>query len=121
MTKTVIVREQFYIKHSWSDCHIESVQFLKNAHVHKMFITVEVAVEHGNRAVEFFVLRSNIIDAFTLSGSVDIVQHHIYQIGGKSMEMIAQMLFNDLQSLGYKVVSVECSEDGFFSGKVYQQ
>lgn len=113
---TVSIQESIYIKHNWSDCPIKDVSFLRDKHIHKMFITVEVIVQHLDRQVEFFVLRSDLLHAIDALYPID-VKMQIYDLGQRSMEMVAKDLFDILCNCPYNVISVTCSEDGFFSGK----
>lgn len=119
---TVKVQELFYVKHNWKTCPIPESSFLQNEHVHNMTVVVEVEVNHSDRAVEFFVLRKDLINSFGHMLNWDQLcceeNNYIYDIGSRSMEMVSEALLDSLAKLGYNVVSVECSEDGYFSGKV---
>jgi len=115
MKTTVKIQESIYIIHSWPGCTVIEVDFLRNKHTHQMFVIVEVSVNHSDRAVEFFVLRKDVLD---LLYRYPLTSAYVYNIGNQSMEMVAQELFNKLTEVGYSVESVECSEDGNFSGKV---
>lgn len=119
MRTFVKVKTEAYIKHNWPDCNIEQSDFLKNVHVHKMIVTVEVEVTHSDRQVEFFVLRGDILRALQSLYKIE-PKGVIYELGTRSMEMVAEDLFSWLNQQ-YNVHFVECSEDGFFSGKVEVQ
>ena len=120
MKTFVQVKTEVYIKHNWPNCNIEQSDFLRNEHVHKMLITVEVEVTHSDRQVEFFVLRGDILRVLQSLYKIE-AKGVIYEIGTRSMEMVADELFMKLYEQQYSVYSVECSEDGFFSGKVIRE
>jgi len=119
MKKTLVkVQTELYIQHNWEGCPLEEVAFLKNKHVHKMFVTVEIGVEHNDRQCEFFVLRADVLKA--LEGLYPVtLTVRIHEIGSHSMEMVAHELFDYLEEFGYPAIfAVECSEDNIFSSRV---
>lgn len=59
-TTNVIVRLQFESTHSWPDCDIAEVAFLRLEHRHVFHVTARKTVRHTNRDVEFIVLKRRI-------------------------------------------------------------
>ena len=117
MRKIVKITDSVYAQHAWPNCDIEMSSFLRNHHVHKMFITVEVLVTDSNREVEFFVLRRDLLEVIKLFPKME---SEVYDLGSHSMEMVAEIIYNELIQMKYNVWAVECSEDGYFSGRVEQ-
>ena len=60
MRKKVVIRTDFVALHSWSDCEIEAVKFLRCPHRHKFFVELKFDVTDNNRELEFFVLQYKI-------------------------------------------------------------
>lgn len=57
--KQAIVRTQFAALHCWTNAPAE-VKFLQCPHRHIFHVEVAVVVDHGDRAVEFFILREQV-------------------------------------------------------------
>uniref|UniRef100_A0A6M3MAY7 6-pyruvoyl tetrahydropterin synthase n=1 Tax=viral metagenome TaxID=1070528 RepID=A0A6M3MAY7_9ZZZZ len=101
MKTSIFVTAEFTALHSWADCPIEEVAFLRNSHRHKFFVKVKTVVHHDDREKEFFVLKKILVDYLN-----DFYQNK--NLGSKSCEMIAR----DLGLLLWKDISaVEVWED----------
>jgi hypothetical protein len=98
------VTTSFQAIHSWRDCDIEKVAFLRNKHRHLFRVKVTCRVYHNDRDVEFFVLQDQ----------VDMIcaAWHKKDIGSQSCEMMAHDLMLSLRDQKYDVEEVEVSEDG---------
>lgn len=99
---SVWVTASFVGFHKWIDAPDE-VAFLRNEHRHVFHVKVSVAVTHGDRDVEFFILKRDLSD-------------HCAGFAGRSFlyscEQVAFILGELLQKDQYKVQWVEVSEDG---------
>lgn len=99
----VWVTDRFAGFHKWDTAPREK-NFLQNRHRHLFHVKLTVQVEHDDRDVEFFELKDELTE----------VLHQISEYGQDcgSCEMIAKRICNDITESGYKVHSVEVSEDG---------
>jgi hypothetical protein len=104
--------------HRWPDAP-EHLSHLATRHRHEFRISVTVAVEHSERAVEFHELRAvveqllpNLADggAFHPGSTREVWAG--YEFGSRSCETIAGGIAGHLEHLGYRVLSVTVSEDG---------
>ena len=102
--------------HYWVDAPDE-VAFLRNSHRHMFHITAEVAVDHSNRDVEFFILQSHMRD-----WALELTPMRRRNSGGSFMscEMMAEQIADRLNGDGYNVLMVEVSEDGESAGRWYR-
>jgi 6-pyruvoyl-tetrahydropterin synthase len=57
--KSIRVSGEFEGVHHWPDAPKE-VEHLRNLHAHIFKVEVEIAVDHGNRYVEFFIAKRNL-------------------------------------------------------------
>lgn len=99
---SVWVTDSFVGFHKWVDAPDE-VYFLRNEHRHVFHVKVSVAVTHGDRDVEFFILKRDLGNHCARFAD----QSFLY-----SCEQLASMLGELLQEDRYKVQWVEVSEDG---------
>lgn len=58
--KNIIVNTKFSAIHSWPDCDIAEVDYLKNPHRHLFHVTMKAHVNHDNRHIEFIQLKNKI-------------------------------------------------------------
>lgn len=124
--KHVIVRTQFEALHCWPDAP-EMVEFLRHPHRHIFYVTVGVMVEHGDRAVEFFILKrqvESIIFRHILAQSSEFVHTtrcsdrnvNLVVLKG-SCEAMAEAIANALhEEHGYIIATVAVSEDNENTG-----
>jgi len=99
---SVWVTDSFVGFHKWIDAPDE-VAFLRNEHRHVFHVKVSVVAAHGDRDVEFFILKRNL-------------SLHCERFAGQSFlyscEQLASRLGALLQKDRYKVQWIEVSEDG---------
>jgi len=99
----VIVKSAFEAVHSWPECPIDEVAFLRHPHRHIFHVTVKIEVSHDDRDVEFIVFKRKVneyLEAF-YSGK---------DIGRESCEMIAKEIISYF-SEKYSIHSVSVFED----------
>jgi 6-pyruvoyl-tetrahydropterin synthase len=102
----VVVKTEFQATHNWPTCNIEEVEFLKNEHRHRIFVTVKVETT-GDREVEFFVLKGVVDQLIDDAYGFDKLK----RMGSSSMETISHRLLSELRQLGYNAVEVSAFED----------
>lgn len=107
----IAVKTTFEGIHEWSECSLSEVQFLKNAHRHIFYVEVILPVTHDDRQLEFFIVKAqlqDIINKFPKNGYT-----HIYHLGQKSCEMIADIFIDELRIVYPMIKSIQCkiSED----------
>lgn len=61
MVTRIIVNLQFEATHSWPDCNIPWVGYLRNTHRHVFHVTMKKKVNHDNRDVEFIDFKYNVL------------------------------------------------------------
>jgi hypothetical protein len=61
MKTNIIVNLQFEGIHCWLECPIDDVSFLKYPHRYIFHITCKKEVNHGNRDIEFIMLKREIL------------------------------------------------------------
>lgn len=106
--------------HSWSNCNIESVSFLKDLHRHIFIIKVTLEVFDDDREIEFFVLQNKIKNAIKtrfVTSTFDL-----YNFENNSCEMIASFLCEKFINIycysKNRDIKVEVMEDGENGGIV---
>lgn len=103
--------------HRWADAPA-TVDYLSARHRHLFGVTVRLAVDGPDRAIEFFmfqrVLNEWVASRFKRGDDG-------FEFGGYSCEMIATALATYLQSCDYAVQCVEVDEDGENGGGVWIQ
>jgi len=93
--KSIEIRTDFEILHKWSECNIQKVNWLKNLHRHKVYVTVQIEVRHNDREIEFFLFKENIDSIIdNLYGN-----QKLKNVGDKSMEMICDDIFTEVSKL----------------------
>ena len=110
---TIWVTTQVPGFHYWSEAP-DSVSFLKNEHRHLFHIRLFVDVEHDDRDVEFFTLKTELESYLKMKFGIPAY------FGQKSCEMIARCISEYFEAGGYNVASVEVSEDGENGAIVYE-
>lgn len=58
--KLIVVQACFEGIHSWPDCSIPEVWFLKHPHRHIFYVKVKWEVNHNNRDKEFIVMKQRL-------------------------------------------------------------
>lgn len=94
----VVVSLQVEGTHSWPDCPIPEVDFLKHPHRHMFHINAQKLVTHDDRDVEIIQLKRAILDYFGVQ-PVDF--------RNLSCEMIARRLMES-----FKLCACSVMEDG---------
>ena len=56
----VIINTRFAAIHSWPNCHIDEVDFLKYPHRHEFHVTAKKSVKHNDRDIEIIQLKDHI-------------------------------------------------------------
>ena len=102
MKRQVVVTLQYEGTHSWPECPLEYVSFLRYQHRHMFHIKCWKNVEHNDRDVEIIMLKRQIIAHLN-----DVVPSKEGSFGRMSCEDIAQMLLAD-----FKLAACEVLEDG---------
>jgi hypothetical protein len=97
----IIVNTRFSAIHSWPDCDIAEVDYLRNPHRHEFHITVKAHVTHDNRYIEFIQLK-NKINQFLRNNWEE------KNLGRLSCEMMAEKLRQEFPICFY----VRIMEDG---------
>ena len=90
--------------HSWPECPIDEVYYLKDTHRHLFHIKAFKIVSHDNRDIEFIQLKHSISQYF-LKYFDDSIRCCVF--GSMSCEQIAQELIDC-----FGLCSCEVSEDG---------
>jgi len=105
----IIVRFQFEGFHFYKDAPNE-VDFLRRPHRHIFHCEVKLPVAHNDRGLEFILVKQH-LQKF-------IAEKYDFELGGKSCEMIAEDLLEEItKKYGLrKDVTIEISEDGENSG-----
>ena len=106
MIKTIWINTQFPWFHSRADAP-EEVKFLKNEHRHMFYVKVELAVNHDDRDIEFFIAKKYINQVIS-----NIFPEHPTQDGYRigSCEMACQSIYDKIKEK-YKVISISVNED----------
>lgn len=90
---------QYEALHNWENCDIEEVSFLKYPHRHIFHFKAYKEVNHGDRDIEFIVLKRKMI-AYMEETYPD------RNLGSQSCEMIADELIKK-----FNLSCIEVSED----------
>lgn len=110
-TIQVFCRTQFIGYHRWENAPDE-VAFLRSNHRHVFHVKIVCRVKHGDRDVEFIMLKRE-VDNY-------ILLHFQEQTFTKSCEMIAAEIMDYLCSAGYMPIFGEVSEDGENGGTIHR-
>lgn len=84
MQKYIVVQLQYEGVHSWPECPIEQVSYLRNPHRHIFHIVCEKQVFHNEREIEIISFKKKILDF------LDIKNNHDFK--DKPCETIAEEL-----------------------------
>ena len=95
----IIINTTFSAIHSWPDCPIKEVSFLRNPHRHVFHVRMKKEVFHNDRDVEFINFK-NKVDEFLKRA------YHNIDIGSTSCEMLAKEL-----AYGFDCFYVRVMED----------
>lgn len=87
----IIVKLQIEATHQWVDCNIEEVDYLSNLHRHIFHIVAKKEVSHADRSIEIIEFKHDLEDYFDKYYNKD---KRLYELGGKSCEMLATELYN---------------------------
>ncbi len=105
----IIVRTRFEGFHFWKEAPIE-VDFLKLLHRHMFYVEAKIPVMDNDRQLEFFIVK-RFIDS--------VIKNNFPngEIRGKSCEMIAEIILEEIQSKyalrkGVSVYVFEDNENG---------
>ena len=90
--KEVYCTLQFEAVHSWPDCPIEEVKYLRDPHRHTFNIKAHVIVTHNDRDIEFIELKHKIAKYLKEKYPSDV---GCPDIGATSCEMLAQELIKE--------------------------
>lgn len=110
MTKNIIVTIQVEGLHSWPECPIEEVSFLKYPHRHIFFIKAKKNVSHSDRDIEIIQLKRKIQYYLLQKYGIGFKARLGCDFGRMSCEMIAEEL---IEKFNLNYVSVlEDNENG---------
>lgn len=123
--KFVVVTTRFRGLHSWPECTLDDVSFLKFPHHHEFFVeaTIETPVD---RAFEF-ILTQQLIEAIIMDTYPNFNKTAIYRnqivytakLDSRSCETIAEEIACKLGAELCTNVSIVVSEDGHYGGKAF--
>jgi len=106
---SVVVKTVFPGIHHWKDAPYP-VEFLRHPHRHLFVTRVSVKTEIGNdRPVEYFLLQKDIKDSLDVVFSKDPLGE--FNFGEASCEVIADVILEGLEKVGYNVQYVSVAED----------
>jgi hypothetical protein len=98
--QTVWCSLQFEGFHKWEACPHEEVNYLRQLHRHLFHVKAWVNVTHGDRDVEFIILKHRIQEYI-------VKQYPTGNLGNMSCEMLAMELIEH-----FDLCACEVSEDG---------
>ncbi len=104
--KSIWVTTSFAGYHQWPGAP-DIVAFLRALHRHKFGVRVEVAVNHSDRDVEFFIFGNAVNKALGT-----FVMPAMAANRSMSCEMIAQCLYNALVNEYPSIIAITIDEDG---------
>jgi len=111
-TIAIIVNLQIEGLHSWPECDIEQVDYLKYPHRHIFYITAERKVYQENREIEIIQFKKEIEKH--LREKFYSPDKEIHHFGNLSCESIAKLLVDE-----FKLISCQVLEDGENGAKYY--
>lgn len=100
--KFIFITFQFDGVHSWPECPIDEVSFLKNPHRHIFHGTLVKQVTHNDRDIEFIQLKREVLR---------FIHEHWFDDGGTLGSMSCEEMAGRLLDR-FKAVMVIISEDG---------
>lgn len=109
MTKTLVIATFRMVGfHRWKDAP-EPVAYLRDSHRHEFKYRVEVEVTHGDRDIEFHLLKRHCL--LTLRLMYPFSHTDELDFGERSCEHLAQELHASLTRDNYRVAAIEVWED----------
>jgi hypothetical protein len=105
MKTAIIVNLQVEGVHSWENCPIQEVAFLRNSHRHMFHIKVEKEVTHDDRDIEIIQFKRDILTYLHKSFYND--DDRCLWLRNLSCEQLAKRILNQFQC-----DSVQVLEDG---------
>ncbi len=109
MSTNIIINTQVEGIHSWPECNIEEVSFLKYPHRHIFYITAKKEVTHLDRDIEIIQLK-RAINEYLLKRYDFTGDFNVLNFKNDSCEMIAKDLMEEF-NLNYCSV-LEDNENG---------
>lgn len=109
LVKTKMVQKVFCTlqvegTHCWANCDIPEVEYLKYPHRHIFGIKATAVVDHGDRDIEFIMLKHQIQSYLNTKYFNATSNLHVF--GSRSCEMIARELIEE-----FDLIECEVSED----------
>ena len=104
----IIVKLNFPGIHSWNNCNLKPVIYLKNYHRHMFHITCKIQVKHDDRDIEIIMLKNSVLNYLNRKFYSDHYGCGLF--GNMSCEMIAEMILEEFK-LNYCRV-LEDNENG---------
>lgn len=114
MSSKIRVKLDVLGTHSWPGAYGE-VEFLKHEHHHQFNFVIETDVNHDNRAIEFIMLRMDVLDLIYEKYPTD---RWIVKFGERSCEMIANEIQEELEEEYGQDMKVSVFEDDVQGGVV---
>ena len=102
--RNIIVQSEFTALHSWADCDILEVEFLKELHRHIFKVQIKLAVTTVHRDLEFFMVK-NYLDSF-------LKLYQGLKLVNKSCEEMCQEIYDFVKLKYSSVFYVSVFEDG---------
>lgn len=111
MKKYIEVKIDIEGLHSWPNCNIEEVEYLKYMHRHTFQFFCRAEVSHGDRDIEFIEFKHEIKNY--LATKYYNAKYKCCDFTGQSCEMLAEELL-----IRFGLCRCSVSEDGEFFGIV---
>lgn len=111
MKKYIQIKLEVEGLHSWPNCNIEEVDYLKYMHRHTFGFLCKLEVAHGDRSVEFIEFKHKIKEY--LGKKYYDPKYKCCNFTGQSCETLAEELL-----LAFNLVECAVSEDNEFWGIV---
>lgn len=102
---SIVVKDQVAALHSWPDCNIREVLYLKHPHRHVFHVTLKIEVFHSDREKEFHVVKGQL----TKWLRENYEGRHLV---GVSCEMMCRAIYDYFSSHYKGVLFVSVYEDG---------
>lgn len=96
----VVLNTRFSAIHSWPNCDIEEVAYLRNPHRHEFHVTMKFKVTHDDRDIEFIRMKNRVDRVLRRN-------YHNKDLGAKSCETICKELMAE-----FGACFVRVTEDG---------
>lgn len=102
----VYVKLSLYGLHYWPSPSHEEVEFLKSPHGHTFHFKVTFEVSHNDRDIEFFMMKSKILEFLQTRFKNEKLPNGILDFGSASCEHLAHLILDN-----FEAVEVDVSED----------